>query len=64
MEMTTASGVTSDRSSDPSFRLLLVQRLHVVARTATVVIFVRVSSSSRGGGAGGTSSVAQRRVVS
>jgi hypothetical protein len=32
--MTTASSVTSDGSSDPSFRLLLLRRLRVVAQTA------------------------------
>jgi hypothetical protein len=51
MEMTITSGITSDGSGDPSLRLLLLQELRVVARTATVVvivsIFVRVSSSSR-----------------
>jgi hypothetical protein len=52
VEMTTASGITSDRSGDPSFWLLLLRKLCVVARTATVVVVVvsvsvRVSSSSR-----------------
>jgi hypothetical protein len=50
MEVTTASGVMSDGSSDPSFWLLLLRELRVVARTATVVVVyvsVRVSSSSR-----------------
>jgi hypothetical protein len=46
--MTTASGVTSDSSGDPSFRLLLLRRLHVVAWTATVVVSVGVSFDSRG----------------
>ena len=47
VEMTTAGGVTSDGLGDPSLRLLLLRKLHVVARTITViVIFVRVSSSS------------------
>jgi hypothetical protein len=47
VEMTTASDVTSDGSGDPSFQLLLLRRLHVVARTATIVVVsVRVSSSS------------------
>jgi hypothetical protein len=49
MEVTPASGVMSDGSSDPSLRLL--RKLRVVARTATgvvvVSVFVRVSSSSR-----------------
>jgi hypothetical protein len=48
VEMTTTSGVTSDRSGDPSFRLLLLWKLHAVARTAIVVVFVRVSSYSWG----------------
>jgi hypothetical protein len=51
MEVTPASGVTSDVSSDPSLRLRLLRKLRVVARTATGVIVVsvsvRVSSSSR-----------------
>jgi hypothetical protein len=57
VEVTPASGVTSDRSSDPSLRLLLLWELHAVARTATIVIVVsafvsafvsvRVSFSSR-----------------
>jgi hypothetical protein len=46
VEMTTASGITSDGSSDPSIRLLLLRRLHVVARTAAVVVSIGVSSSS------------------
>jgi hypothetical protein len=49
VEMTTASDITSDGSSDPSFRLLLLQELRVVARTTTVVVVsisVRVSSSN------------------
>jgi hypothetical protein len=50
IEVTPVSGVTSDGSSDPSFRPLLLQELHVVARTTTdvvVIVSVRVSSSSR-----------------
>jgi hypothetical protein len=51
VEVTPASSVTSDGSSDPSLRLRLLRELRVVARTTTgvVVIFVsvRVSSSSR-----------------
>jgi hypothetical protein len=53
MEVTPASGVTSDGSSDPSIWLWLLRELHVVARTTTdvvvvsVSISVRVSSSSR-----------------
>jgi hypothetical protein len=47
MEMTTVSGVTSDGSGDPPFRLLLLRKLCVVARTATVVVVsVRISSIS------------------
>jgi hypothetical protein len=48
MEVTPASGVTSDGSSDPSLQLL--RELRAVARTATGVVVVsvsvRVSSSS------------------
>jgi hypothetical protein len=50
MEVTPASGVTSDGSSDPSIRLRLLRKLQAVARTATGVVVsvsVRVSSSSR-----------------
>jgi hypothetical protein len=53
VEVTPASGVVSDGTSDPSLRLWLLRELCVVARTATgvvvvsVSIFVRVSSSSR-----------------
>jgi hypothetical protein len=43
VEVTPASGVTSDGSSDPSLRLLLLRELRVVARTATSVIIVSVS---------------------
>jgi hypothetical protein len=50
VEVTPASGVMSDRSSDPSLRLLLLQELHDVARTATgivvVSIYIRVSSDN------------------
>jgi hypothetical protein len=60
VEVTPASGVESDGSSNQSLQLLLLQELHVVAQTATgvVVVSVRVSSSSRMpyGGAGGISS--------
>jgi hypothetical protein len=49
MEVTPASSVTSDGSSDPSLRLL--GELRTVARTASdivvVSVSVRVSSSSR-----------------
>jgi hypothetical protein len=53
VEVTPASSVTSDGSSDPSLRLRLLRALRVVARTATDVVVVsvsisiRVSSSSR-----------------
>jgi hypothetical protein len=53
MEVTPASNVMSDGSSDPSLRLWLLRKLGVVARTATGVVIVvvsvsvRVSSSSR-----------------
>ena len=51
MEVTPASGVASDGSSDPSLRLLLLRELRDVARTATDVVVVsvsvRVSSSSQ-----------------
>jgi hypothetical protein len=51
VEVTPASGVTSDGSSDPSLLLWLLQELRVVARTATGVVVVsvsvRVSSSSQ-----------------
>jgi hypothetical protein len=49
VEVTPASGVTSDGSSDPSLRLWLLRALCVVAQTTTgvVVVSVRVSSSSR-----------------
>jgi hypothetical protein len=50
VEVTPASGVTSDGSSDPSLWLQLLRALHAVARAATGVIvvsvFVKVSSSS------------------
>jgi hypothetical protein len=51
VEVTPASGVMSDGSSDPSLRLRLLRELCVVARTATDVVVVSVSvwvsSSSR-----------------
>jgi hypothetical protein len=51
VEVTPASGITSDGSSDPSLCLQLLRELRAVARTATGVIVVsvsiRVSSSSR-----------------
>jgi hypothetical protein len=55
VEVTPASGVMGDGSSDPPLRLRLLRALRVVARTATdvvvvsvfVSISVRVSSSSQ-----------------
>jgi hypothetical protein len=51
VEVTPASSVTSDGSSDPSIWLQLLRVLRAVARTATGVVVVsvsvRVSSSSR-----------------
>jgi hypothetical protein len=50
VEVTPASSVTSDGSSDPPLRLRLLRALRAVARTATGVVVsvsVRVSSSSR-----------------
>jgi hypothetical protein len=50
VEVTPASGVTSDGSSNPSLRLRLLRTLRVVAQTAIDVVIVsvsvRVSSSS------------------
>jgi hypothetical protein len=58
MEVTPASSVESDGSSDPSLRLLLLRELRVVARTATgVIVVVSVRSPPAAGmpcgGAGG-----------
>jgi hypothetical protein len=52
LEVTPASSVTSDGSSNPSLRLRLLRTLRALARTTTGVIVVvsfsvRVSSSSR-----------------
>jgi hypothetical protein len=51
VEVTPASIVTSDGSSDPSLWLLLLRELRVVARTITGIVIVsvsiRVSSSTR-----------------
>jgi hypothetical protein len=50
VEMTTASSVTSDGSGDPFLWLLLLRKLHAVARTATVIVVsvsIKVSSSSQ-----------------
>jgi hypothetical protein len=49
VEVTPASSVASDGSSDPSLQLLLLRELRAMARTATgivAVVSVRVSSSS------------------
>jgi hypothetical protein len=43
VEVTPASGVMSDGSSDPSLWLRLLRELRVVARTATGVVVVSVS---------------------
>jgi hypothetical protein len=45
VEVTPASSVTSDGSSDPSLRLRLLRALRAVARTATVIVIVSVSVS-------------------
>jgi hypothetical protein len=59
MEVTPASGITSDGSSDPSLWLLLLRELRAVARTATGsgVVSVRVSLAAGMpyGGVGGIS---------
>jgi hypothetical protein len=50
VEVTLASGITSDGSSDPSLQLLLLRGLRDVPRTGTgivIVVLVRVSFSSR-----------------
>jgi hypothetical protein len=49
VEVTPASGVTSDGSSNTFIQLRLLRDLRTVARTTTgvVVVSVRVSSSSR-----------------
>jgi hypothetical protein len=51
VEVTPASGIASDGSSDPPLWLRLLRELRVMAQTATgvavVFVSVRVSSSSR-----------------
>jgi hypothetical protein len=47
VEVTPASDVTSDGSSDPSLRLWLLRKLRVVARTAIGVVVVFISVSIR-----------------
>jgi hypothetical protein len=65
MEVTPASSVASDGSSNPSFRLLVSRKVSVMARAAvtTSIVWVSSSSYSRGwalsGGAGGASRGAQ-----
>jgi hypothetical protein len=44
VEVTLRSSVASDGSSDPSLRLWLLLELRVMARTATNVVVVSVSS--------------------
>ena len=46
MEVTPASSVASDGSSNPSFRLLVSRKVGVVARAVVVTSVVYVSSSS------------------
>jgi hypothetical protein len=52
VEVTPASSVASDGSSNPSFRLLVGRKVSVVARAtvATSVVWVSYSSYSRGWG--------------
>jgi hypothetical protein len=52
MEVTPASSVASDGSSNPSFRLLVSRKVGVVARAvvATSIVWVSSSSYSRGWG--------------
>jgi hypothetical protein len=45
MEVTPASGVASDGSSDPSLRLWLLRALRAVTRTAAGFVVVSVSNS-------------------
>jgi hypothetical protein len=48
VEMTAASGVTSDWSGNPSFRLLLLRTLCAMTRTTTIIVVsVQVSFNSR-----------------
>jgi hypothetical protein len=50
MEVTPARGVTSDGSSNPSLRLLLLRKVSAVARAAVVASVVGVSSNSYSSG--------------
>jgi hypothetical protein len=52
MEVTPASGVTGDGSGNPSFQLLLLRKVGVVARAAVATSVVWVSSSSYSNGWG------------
>jgi hypothetical protein len=52
VEVTPASGVASDGSSNPSFQLLLLRTVGVVARAAVATSIVWVSSSSYSSGWG------------
>jgi hypothetical protein len=51
MKMTIARGITSDGSGDPSFRLLLLQELRVVAQPTIVIVSISVKVSSSSGDA-------------
>jgi hypothetical protein len=46
VEVTPASGVTSDGSSNPSLRLLFLLKVGAVARAAAITFVVGVSSNS------------------
>jgi hypothetical protein len=46
VEVTPASSVASDGSSNPSFRLMVSREVGVVARAVVAISIVRVSSSS------------------
>jgi hypothetical protein len=52
VEVTPASSVASDGSSNPSFRLLVSKKVGVVARAAVATSVVRVSSNSYSSGWG------------
>jgi hypothetical protein len=52
MEVTPASSAASDGSSNPSFQLLLLRKVSVVARAAVATSVVWVSSSSYSSGWG------------
>jgi hypothetical protein len=45
VKVTTACGVTGDGLGDPSFWILLLEKLGTVAWAAIVVVFVRISSN-------------------